>query len=130
MKTDFYLQDIKILKIKELKAVVNFHQSKGDERRAQDAEKALQDFRYLCTYATDEMILEEVQNRLKDYYQIMAGYYYSLAEDFPNNPFIKIESLKKAIFYCNKLKELRPEVKIYANRWICRTNRNYYLRQI
>ena len=61
MKTDFFIHDIIILKTRELASVVKFHQSKGDERRAQDAEEALQDFRYFYTYATDEMILEEVQ---------------------------------------------------------------------
>ena len=125
MNTIFFIQDIKSLKIKELAEAVKLHKKKGNTERAQQAEKALQDFRCFCTYATDAMILEEVHNRLSDYLQIMAGYYYTLAEDFPDNPLIKIESLKKAIFYCNKLKELRPEAKIYTNRHICKINKNY-----
>ena len=55
----------------------------------------------------------------------MPGYYYTIAEDYPSNPWLKVKNLKKAAICCNKLKEIEPRAQIYTSRYICQRNRNY-----
>lgn len=119
------IDDFKMLKIQELDKLKNLYiQNKKVDKAEETAEK-LKDFKSFCNWATNEQILEEVQNRLTDFYQVLAGYYYTIAEDFSENQYIKIDRLKKAVICCNLLKAHEPKAEIYANKYICQQNRNY-----
>ena len=116
------------LKLLEYSRLINAHKAAGNEMKATKAEDKRFEFREFCKYATDQMLLEELKPRLTDYYQLIAGDSYTLAEDFSENPLIKIPNLKKAVVACNELKTVEPKAAIYSNRYICRKNIGYHFR--
>ena len=125
MNSNFWIEDIKSLRIGELKKLIKLYEDNGKDYEAEKTTKKLESFIDLCAYGTEAMILEELSSRLSDFYQVLAGYYYAMAEDFNYNPLIKIDRLKKAVIMCQKLKEHTIEAVPYANKYICQTNRNY-----
>lgn len=122
---NWLISDIKRLKTQELHDLKNLYLTAKKIDKSEKTNEDLQSFKSFCNWATDEQILEEIKNRLTDFYQILAGYYYTIAEDFNQNPLIKIDRLKKAVICCNLLKQHCPDAKIYANKYICQQNRNY-----
>jgi hypothetical protein len=55
---------------------------------------------------------------IANYLRTMAIDYRQKAEDFPQNPYIKIPSLKKAVRCCLLLQRIIPELKIYSKHWL------------
>lgn len=122
---NFLIEDIKMLKIQELHDLKTLYLNAKKYDKAEETQDKLTSFKSFCNWATDTQILEEVKSRLTDFYQVLAGYYYTVAEDFNENPFIKIDRLKKAVICCNLLKQHCKDAEIYANKYICQQNRNY-----
>jgi hypothetical protein len=122
---NWIISDIQRLKIQELHTLKNLYMNAKKFDKAEETQDKLNSFKSFCNWATDEQILEEVKNRLTDFYQVLAGYYYTIAEDFESNPLIKIDRLKKAVICCNLLKQHCKDAEIYANKYICQQNRNY-----
>lgn len=65
------------------------------------------------------------ENRFCDFLQLIAGYHYTIAEDFMDNNLMKIENLRKSVICCNLLKANFKESIPYSNKYICQQNRNY-----
>ena len=125
MNNLFLIEGIKTLKIQELTDLKNLYIKNKKFDKAEQTEEEIKSFKDFCNWATNEEVIEEVKSRLTAYYQILAGYYYTIAEDFQQNPLIKIDRLKKAVFCCNELKKHEPRAEQYANKFICQQNRNY-----
>ncbi len=125
LNKNFLIDDIKMLKIQELQRLKDLYTYAKKFDKAEETKEKLNSFKSFCNWANDDQILEEVKNRLIDFYQILAGYYYTVAEDFNENPYIKIDRLKKAVICCNLLKQHCKHAEIYANKYICQQNRNY-----
>ena len=125
MENSFLIEGIKALKIQELTDLQNLYIQNKKFDKAEQTQEEIKSFKDFCNWATDEQIMRETKSRLTDYYQILAGYYYTIAEDFQQNPLIKIDRLKKAVICCNELKKHEPQAEQYANKFICQQNRNY-----
>lgn len=119
------LSDLKMLKIGDYKKIESYYKNKKEFIKSEEVKRKLLDFVNFCSWATDEQVKKELHFDLSSYFQILAGYYYTRAEDFNYNPYIKIDSLKKAVIYCNLLKNHNPNAEIYSNKYICKINRNY-----
>jgi len=122
---NWLIEDFKMLKIQELDRLKNLYLQNKKFEKAEKTTEELKDFKSFCNWATNEQIIKEVKSRLSDFYQVLAGYYYTIAEDFNENHLIKIDRLKKAVICCSLLKQHEPKAEIYANKYICQRNRNY-----
>jgi len=122
---DWLISDIKSIKLGELKKLETLYEYNKKFDKADKVKDEIKDFQSFCNWGTDEMILKSLKDRLTDYYQVLAGYYYTVAEDFPNNPYITVNRLRKAVICCQLLKQHQPKAEIYANKYICQRNRNY-----
>lgn len=125
LNNTWLIDDIKFLYLQELRKLKELYTNSKKYDKAEQTQDKIKNFNWFCTWATDEDIVKEVNHRLTDFYQIIAGYYYTIAEDFSENPLIKIDRLKKAVVSCNLLKNKVKEAQIYSNKYICQKNRNY-----
>jgi len=122
---NWLISDIKRIKLGELKRLKSLYEYNKKFDKADRVKDEISEFNSFCNWATNEQVLNELNSRLTDYYQVLAGYYYTVAEDFEFNPLIKIDRLRKAVICCKLLKQHQPKADIYANKFICQQNRNY-----
>jgi hypothetical protein len=125
MKAEILKSDLIGLKLSEMHDLKSLYLNSKQFSKAEDVQDKINTFKAFTRYATDKMLLEELKTRLTDFYQVLAGYYYTIAEDFEFNPLIKVDRLRKAVFYCQMLKKHEPKADIYKNKYICQRNRNY-----
>jgi len=125
MNTEILKSDLINLKLSEMHDLKLLYLNSKQFIKAEDVQDKINDFKAFTRHATNEMLFEELKPRLTDFYQVLAGYYYTIAEDFEFNLLIKVDRLRKAVFYCQMLKKHEPKADIYKNKYICQRNRNY-----
>ena len=125
LNNTWLIEDIKFLYLQELRKLKELYTNTKKFDKAEETQDKIKNFNWFCSWANDEDVLKEVNHRLTDFYQIIEGYYYTIAEDFESNPLIKIDRLKKAVVSCSMLKNKVKEAQIYSNKYICQQNRNY-----
>jgi len=89
------------------------------------AEEALQSFLIdVQDYRRSQRfdLLSITDNEKINYTRLYAIEQRELARDFPDNPWIKIKSLKNAVRGCKALIEMIPALEIYSYHWLASRN--------